>query len=145
MTASHEPLREHARARSSSDRAFGLTVGGILAAIGGLRALFSDAGIDLWSMGFLAVGAVLVMLGLTRPASLALANRGWTKLGLLLARLVNPIVLALIYVITILPIGLIMRAMGKRPLTLAADPDLDTYWITREPSAVTEDGLRNQF
>jgi hypothetical protein len=44
--------------------------------------------------------------GLGRAQSLAGLNRAWTGLGLVPFKVVNPIVLALIYLITIVPIGL---------------------------------------
>ncbi len=34
---------------------------------------------------------------------------------------------------TILPTGLVMRAMGKDLLRLKRDPDADSYWIVRQP------------
>ena len=54
------------------------------------------------------------MFGLVAPARLAPLNRAWTALGLLLFKVVNPVVLGLIYLTTIVPIGLFMRAERTR-------------------------------
>ncbi|MCB9942424.1 MAG: hypothetical protein H6851_02195 [Geminicoccaceae bacterium] len=146
MSATHEALREHVEVKSSSNRSFGLTVGGILIVLGLIRAAFSDHGLDVWSILILAIGAALLAAALVAPDSLAVANRAWTKLGLLMARIINPIVLFAIFAITIVPIGLFMRMTGKRPLALSPDPEATTYWIDRGRSESSmAESLRNQF
>ena len=64
-----------------------------------------------------AAFAVLALLwtGAARPL-----NRWWLKLGLLLSKVVSPIVLMLLFYVTVTPIGLLMRAIGKDPLRLRA-------------------------
>ena len=49
-------------------------------------------------------------------------NRLWLKFGLLLYKVMNPLVLGLLFFVTIMPIGLVMRAMGKDFLRLRLDP-----------------------
>ena len=112
--------------KGSSERGFGLTVGGILLLIAAVRVWLHD-GYGAIEPVLGAVGLALVVLGLVAPGSLAPLNRAWTKLGLLLFKVVNPIVLALIYLTTIVPIGLIMRAFWPRsaaPEARAAGVDL---------------------
>ena len=67
------------------------------------------------------------------PATLKPLNRMWFKFGLLLHKVVNPIVMALVFFGTVLPTGLIMRALGKDPLRLKWQPDANSYWIERRP------------
>ncbi|MGI9417857.1 MAG: SxtJ family membrane protein, partial [Geminicoccaceae bacterium] len=136
--STHESFTREEEIEGSSDRGFGLTVGGILLAI-----LLLRVGLGWWSSGALAfgwvewvlggVGLPLIALGLIAPAVLAPLNRGWTKLGLLLFKVVNPIVLGLIFLLTIVPIGLLLRVFGKDPLRLEFEPEATSYWITREP------------
>ena len=71
-------------------------------------------------------------------------NRAWTKLGLLLHRIVNPIVMGLIFFGTILPTSLIMRFLAKDPLRLSRDPGAESYWIRRTPGPAPE-SMRDQF
>ncbi len=54
-------------------------------------------------------GLALPLVAFTRPGLLAPLNRAWTKLGLLLFKVVSPVMMALLYVTTIVPIGLFMR------------------------------------
>ena len=61
-------------------------------------------------------------MALTYPRILAPLNRLWLKFGLLLYKVMNPLVLGLLFFVTIMPIGLVMRALGKDFLRLKRDP-----------------------
>ena len=60
------------------------------------------------------------MVALVYPRILAPLNRLWLKFGLLLYKVMNPLVLGLLFFVTIMPIGLVMRAIGKDFLRLQA-------------------------
>lgn len=142
--STHEHFVEHIEVRTASDRAFGLTVGGILAAIGLYRALLGS-GPD-WVAGLLLlVGLVLLALGQLAAQRLAPLNRAWTRLGLLLFKIVNPVVMLLIYAIGIVPVGLIMRAVGHDPLRRRREPEAASYWIERQPPGPAPETIVNQF
>ena len=135
--------------RAGSNRGFGLTVGGILAALGGMRIGLSPidaaaAPVDRLALCLWALGGTLIVLALFRPAWLAAPNRWWHRLGLLLARVVNPVVLLLLYTTCIVPIGLAMRALGHDPLRLRRNPASDTWWIAHKPTPL-EHPMRHLF
>ena len=148
--STHEDFRRDEPVEGSSDRGFGLTVGGILFAIALIR-----VGLSWWSTGGVVLGSVewvlggvgiaLLLLGFVAPSLLAPLNKAWTKLGLFLFKIVNPIVLGLIFLVTILPIGLLLRAIGKDPLRLRFEPDAQTYWIERDPPGPAPDSMPQQF
>jgi hypothetical protein len=141
----HESYRHEEEEHGPSERNFGLTVGGILVALGLIRGFLGHSGLNWLTYAFLVVGALLVLLALVRPAALRTLNRGWTKLGLLLFAIVNPIMMGLIFFTTILPIGLVMRARGKDLLRLKRDPAASTYWIERQPPGPAPETMINQF
>jgi hypothetical protein len=144
----HEDFSRKEEVKGSSDRSFGLTVGGILLAIAGVR-----TGLDLWDgaapgwfEGLLAgIGLALVAFGLAAPERLAPLNRAWTRLGLILFKVVNPVVLGLIYLTTIVPIGLSMRLMGRDLLNLKFDRGAASYWVVREPPGPAPETMIRQF
>jgi len=70
---------------------------------------------------------------LTIPKVLAPLNKLWMKFGLLLHSIVNPLVMGLLFFLTITPIALFFRASGKDQLRLKLDPAARSYWIVREP------------
>ena len=90
----------------SSDRAFGI----VMAAAFGLISLLNwwHGGRSWpWTGG---IAALCLAAALFYPAILRPFNRLWLKLGLLLHKVVNPVVMALVFFGTVLPTGLIMRA-----------------------------------
>lgn len=140
----HEPLAEHALPKTTSDRGFGLTVGGILVALGLFRGVFR-AGFGPTTVIMLAVGALLVAAALLAAPRLAPLNRAWTRLGLLMARLINPLVLSLVYGVAVVPTGYIARRLGYDPLRLNREADRQSYWIERQPPGPAPESLRDQF
>ncbi len=143
MSTSHEPLVEDTP-EGPSNRSFGYTVGGILLCLG-LGKWFIAGSPTPVSIGFATLGATLVVLALIWPASLTLPNQLWTKLGLLLFKIVNPIVMLLIYVTTFVPVGLFLRLRGRDPLAASFDRMADTYWVVRPPHEPEPSTMRNQF
>jgi hypothetical protein len=144
----HEDFSRKEAVKGSSDRSFGLTVGGILLAIAGVRAGLQlwDGAAPGWIEAVLAgVGSLLLVFGLVAPARLAPLNRAWTSLGLLLFKVVNPIVLGLIYLTAIVPIGLLMRLRGRDLLSLKFDRQAASYWLVRAPPGPAPETMIRQF
>lgn len=133
-----EPVRE---VELGSERAFGLTFTGFF----GLLALLAWLGDSGFLFYWLAGSAAFLTVTLTRPGILRPLNRQWFRLGLLLNRLVSPLVLGGLFFLTITPIGWLMRLFRARPLNLAFDPAAETYWIRRDPPGPAPDSLKNQF
>lgn len=138
--SSHEIVRNDP-IEPGSDRSFGLVVGSILSAIG----LFQLIKGSHHYLGFLSPGILLIVFGLFLPRVLRPLNIGWTKLGLLFGRIVTPIVMALIYVISIVPIGIILQISGKDLLSLKPKINKQSYWIERSPPGPTPESLKDQF
>jgi len=55
------------------------------------------------------------------------------------------VVMFLLFATTIVPLGLIRRALGKDSLRLRFDPDAPSYWIPREPPGPAPESMKNQF
>lgn len=148
---SHEDFSREEKLETGTDRGFGLTVGGILVAIVGLRAVESWSldefawQLDEIGTALLAVGSILILLGLVFPRALSGLNRAWMKLGILLSKIVTPIVMGLIFFTTVMPIGLLMRLFGKDPLRIKRAPEAKTYWLERTPAGPEPESMKNQF
>ena len=107
-----------------------------------LAPLLHDNPVRWWA---LAAAAVFCGLALLLSRALAPLNRLWSRFGLLLSKIVSPIVLALLYFLTVVPVGLLMRLSGKDPLRLRFDPKAESYWIPRTPPGPAPDSMKNQF
>ena len=100
----------------------------------------------LWVLAlFLHVAGIFLLLALAAPAFLGPLNRLWTKFGLLLHRIVNPVVLGLMFYIAVVPVALIMRLLGKDPLQRRFDPQADSYWQPRNPPGPAPKSMVDQF
>ncbi|MBT4941297.1 MAG: hypothetical protein HON14_19310 [Rhodospirillaceae bacterium] len=138
---SHENLGRKDEVKSGSNKSFGLVFAVVFALIG-LWQLLSDDPVRLWAFG---VAAVLVLVSFTLPQILAPFNRLWFLFGLLLHKIVSPIIMALLFFTTVTPIALIMRLLGKRPLPLEFDLEAESYWIEREPPGPEPETMTRQF
>ena len=140
----HELYIEHAKIEGSSDRSFGVTVGGILLAIGVARWLLFDP--SIWSTALLiGVGLVLLLAGILAPRMLAPLNKAWTQLGLLLARVVNPVMLFLMFVLVFVPTAVVLRLRGRDALGLRQGHQRSSYWKERTPPAPDPRTMIQQF
>ena len=95
-----------------------------------------------WTGG---IAVLFLAAALFRPAVLKPLNQLWLKFGLLLHKVVNPIVMALVFFGTVLPTGLIMRALGKDPLRLRRRFNVTSYWIERRPPGPAPETMKDQF
>jgi hypothetical protein len=139
--SAHEPTRTPEPVKGSSDRGFGIVFAAVFVVLGGWPVL-DGRGPTLWA---LAIAAAFALLAVVRPALLAPLNRIWTRFGLLLHRVVNPLVMAVLYFGVITPVALIMRATGRDPLNRRFDPGAASYWVNREPPGPASETMRNQF
>ena len=122
----------------SSEKSFGI-VFSIVFLIVALYPLIDSEGLRIWA---LIISAIFLLLAFIAPNTLSLPNKLWFKFGILLGSIIAPIVMALVYFLTVLPTGLIMRLLGKDLLKQKLDKDAKSYWIERsEPMG----SMKNQF
>ncbi|WOB07285.1 SxtJ family membrane protein [Piscinibacter gummiphilus] len=138
---SHEDLTREEEVEGSSDRSFGIVFAVVFLIVAFLPLLHSGA-VRWWSVG---VSAAFAVVAFTVPSILAVPNRLWMKFGLLLAKIVSPIALGILFYLVFTPIGLLMRLSGKDPMRLKADPNAKSYWIDREPPGPPPQSMTNQF
>ena len=140
----HENYRDEGLIEGGSDRAFGCTVGSILVLIG-VAKVFVAGALSSAASVLLGAGAILLLLGIIAPSRLSPLNRIWLRLGALIAKLVNPIVLALLFFFVVTPMALVVRMAGKRPLRLTPDRTASSYWICRDVPQTEASSMRRQF
>ena len=136
-----QELEEHTEIKVGSERSFGLVFAAVFLIIA-LFPLLGDGGVRLWSVG---VAAVFAGLGLFLPKSLTPLNKLWFRFGLLLNKVVSPIVMGILFFLTVTPIGLIRRLFVKDPLNQRLDPDAKSYWIEVDREQAAQTSMKNQF
>jgi hypothetical protein len=121
-----------------SNRNFGVVFAAVFAIIFGY--IWYKSGTVLW-WGF-AISAAFLLVAVVRPGWLRVPNYLWFRFGLLLGRIIAPIVMAIVYITTVVPIGLIFKIRGKDILRLRMEDTADSYWIDRESQPQS---MKNQF
>ena len=137
----HEQLERSEEIRGSSDRSFGFTFA-VVGAIFALWPLWRGEAPRWW---LLAVVAALVAVSLWVPRILRPLNRIWLKIGLLLNKVVSPIVLGIVFFGVLTPLGAVLRMRGKDPLRLRFEKDAPSYWIMRQPPGPAPRSMTRQF
>ena len=125
------------KVKIGSNRSFGI-VFFIVFLIVGTYPIFFQGELRIWS---LIVSIIFLLLGIINSRFLTPLNLLWFKFGMLLGRVVSPIVMGLVFFLVVTPTGMIMRILNKDPLKLKKK-NIKTYWIER--SSIKSD-MKNQF
>jgi hypothetical protein len=132
----HESFAEHAAAPIGSNRSFCLVFAGVFTLVG------LGGGLRPWA---LAVGAAWLLVGLLAPHRAHRLNVLWMRLALLLSRVTNPVITALLFYLVFTPFALFFRLTGRDALRRRRDPAAASYWVPRDPPGPDPAGLTNQF
>ena len=93
----------------------------------GLYPLKSDGAIRIWSVLF---SLVFLIITIIRPNLFTFLNKLWIKFGILLGRIISPIVMGLVFFCVVTPIGVLVRILKKDVMGLKRGAS--SYWINRE-------------
>lgn len=132
----------HSTVDQASDRSHGLVFAAVFLIIGLWPLLEEPREVRLWAVG---IAVALTILSFIRPRTLAPLSRVWHLIGLLLHRIVSPVLMAAIFFLVVTPVGLLKRLFEKDQLGLKPDPSLDTYWIKKEPTRPKPGSMSRQF
>ncbi len=136
----HDTINREHDVEMGSEKAFGITFAVVFCLLAFVP-LLHHGGLWYWSFG---VAAVFLALAYLRPGVLKPLNRGWFKFGLFLHKILSPVVMFVVFLLAIIPTGLIRKMLGKDTLRLKK-PDVDSYWITREPPGPDGRSYERQF
>jgi len=137
----HEDFGRDDHVKTGSEKSFGIVFAVVFTAIG-LWPLIDSGPVRVWA---LVAAIVFLGAGLFIPAVLRPLNLLWFKLGMALAKIMNPIIMGLLFYLTITPMALLMRLFGKDPLHRRFEPQAKSYWVVRDPAGPAADSMRNQF
>ena len=121
-----------------SNRNFGL-VFFVFFLIIGLWPLLGTNEIRYWSIFF---SIIFFLLGITNSKLLNPLNKIWFNFGILLGKMISPLIMVIIFFLIITPIGVIMRVFGKDILRLKYNKKNKSYWIEK---IGPKSKMKNQF
>ena len=111
----------------SSNKSFGI-VFSIFFLLISIYPLLNNDPIYYWSL-FLSF--IFLVLGLMDSKILSPLNLLWFKFGILLGRIISPIVMGIIFFLVVTPISIILKMFGKDVLNLKFNNN-KTYWIVKD-------------
>ena len=139
----HENLRREEVIAPPSEKSFGITFAVVFLLLALWFWLRKD--LMLWGALFLLVSVGFLAAVYLLPRVLRPLNLIWLKFGLLLHKVVNPLVMGLLFFAVFTPMGLIMRLGGKDFLRLKLRTGDKSYWLPRSQADDKASSMRNQF
>ena len=121
----------------SSNRSFGIVFFVVFLLIA-LYPFTYGGEIRIWS---LIISIIFLTLGLLNSKILSPLNKIWFKFGILLGKIVSPLIMGIIFFLVVTPIGFIMRLLGKDVLNLKYNKN-KSYWIEKNGP---KSKMKNQF
>ena len=121
----------------SSNRNFGVVFFVVFFLIA-LYPLTYDEGIRTWSI---IISLFFLILGLLNSKILNPLNKLWFKIGIILGKIISPLIMGIIFFLVVTPTGLIMRLLRKDILNLKYNKD-KSYWIKKNEK---RNNMKNQF
>lgn len=96
-----------------------------------------------WASAFAAAAVIFFIVTIIKADALLPLNKLWMRLGLVLGKIVSPIVLGIVFFGLFTPIAIFMRLSGRDELCLKFK-NKTSHWISRsEP--IQEDSFKRQF
>jgi len=138
----HEDMRPKTAVKRGSNRSFGFTFAVVFLLVGAAPWITHRAPIRMWAVGAAIVFAIVAFL---IPQLLEPLNKIWFRFGLVLHRVINPLVMGLIFFGGVVPLGFIMRLRGKDLLDLRRDRGATSYWIMRDANSPSQYVSSRQF
>lgn len=130
---------DHDEVKPPSPRSTGL----VFTAVAALLAVIYRGTLPV-ALALAFVSVLLCALSCLRPGTLAPLNHLWFKLGLAMHRIVNPIVMLVLFGLVIVPAGLIMQRL-RDPLQKQRKPAGESYWVALDPARSPTASMRQQF
>ena len=100
--------------------------------------LTNNGELRIWS---LIIAIIFLVLGFINSKVLSPFNKLWFKFGLLLGKIVSPLIMGIIFFLVVTPTALIMRIIGKDLLDLKFNKK-KSYWIEKTGP---KSKMKNQF
>ena len=93
--------------------------------------------IRTWSVN---VSLVFLIITIIKPNSFTFLNKLWIKFGILLGKIISPIVIGLVFFFVVTPIGIFVRILKKDIMSLKRGKS--SYWINRQDKVQS---MKKQF
>ena len=103
----------------------------------GIYPLKSGGAIKIW---FIYTSLIFLIITIVRPNLFTFLNKLWIKLGILLGKILSPIIMGLVFFVVVTPIGMLLKILQKDVILQKRGGS--SYWIKRENKL---ENMKKQF
>ncbi len=132
---SDQLLKEHRIKKNISNKKFGYQLASIFIIILLFRIVFFKV-FNLIDYFLLSLGFLFLVISKYKPNYIIPVKTFWMKFAIYLSKVLNPIILFIIYLICFLPIGIYYKLVGKNNLKTKIDKNLNSYWEKPEDEKI---------
>lgn len=122
-------------------REMGLGWGALFIILGGLLWFFKKHAFLPWGYA----GLIFIALGILSPRILKPVYIAALTFGLIMGRIVGPIILSLLFFLVVTPIGIILRMKKKDFMPKHFDVAASSYWRLRSSDSNAPQRCENQY
>jgi hypothetical protein len=109
----------------------------ILFIIIGLYPLKSGGVIRIWSI---ILSSVFLIITFIKPNLFTFLNKLWIKFGILLGKIISPIIMGFVFFFVVTPTGILVKILKKDVMGLKRGAS--SYWVTRKDKVQS---MKKQF
>ena len=85
-----------------------------------------------YTIFFLSLSLIFLIITFTKPKALKYPNLFWFKLGIFLSKIINPLIMGVLFYIIFTPVSLWFKLIKRDALEKNYDKKSNTYWINRK-------------
>ncbi|OSM00092.1 hypothetical protein [Magnetofaba australis] len=131
-----------AKVKTSSDRSFGMVFTAVFGLIGAWPWLFGGGKPLIWAW---IVSGLFFAAAIILPKILAPLNAVWTRLGLMMHKIMTPLIMSVLFFVVFTPMAFLLRLFKVKLIPLKYEPNESTYWIERDPHGPERASMKHQF
>lgn len=139
----HEQFGKRDDVKVPTERSFGLTFAIAFALLAAFTYWHRGATMAFYTV--IIVSAIFAVVTFAAAHLLRPLNLIWLKFGLLLHKVINPVIMGLLFFGVFTPMGIVMRAIGVDLLRLKRKSSTESYWIIRRDESLPDSSMKNQF
>lgn len=88
---------------------------------------------------FFIISSILLLITYLKPSYLKTPNILWFKFGIMISKVVSPIIMGIIFFGVVTPIGFVMKYIFFKNLLSLKKKDLNTHWVKKDEKINFED------
>ena len=137
----HEKINRDEDVKMGSERGFGLVFTTVFVIIAAFP-IFNGEPLRIWAI---LIAIIFAASTLFAPTALRPLNSVWFKFGIILHRIMSPLIMGIIFFGAVLPTALVLRCFKHKLLQTNFEEKSVTYWISREQTENPADNMKRQF